>query len=129
MGDLYVSLLDSWRNQLDLGLTTFAEKDVEPRSECHAWSASPNYHFLKIIAGIYPRSKHFKEIMIAPHFNGLKSFNAVMPHPNGEIKVQLKLSGNKLKGTVSIPSETTGMFKWENNEIQLTEGSTVIEID
>ena len=49
MGDLYTSLLGNWASQLKQGLTTFAETDVEPRSECHAWSASPNYHFLKIV--------------------------------------------------------------------------------
>ena len=84
LGEKYTSLLQNWRNQLDLGLTTFAEKDIEPRSECHGWSASPNYHFLKIMAGIYPLTKNFKKIAIAPHFNGLESIEAEMPHPSGK---------------------------------------------
>ena len=128
MGDMYTGLLDNWTNQLDQGLTTFAETDIEPRSECHAWSASPNYHFLKIIAGIYPKSKHFKEIMIEPHFNGLKEFKAVMPHPKGEIIVELSKKKNRIKGSVTLPKETTGVFQWNNTEIQLTEGNQTIKI-
>lgn len=122
MGNRYTSLLKPWSNQLDQGLTTFAEKDVDPRSECHAWSASPNHHFLKIIAGIYPKSKHFKEVVIEPHFNGLDWFNAAMPHPNGEIKVELTKKRNKVKGTISLPKGATGIFKWNGKEIPLKEG-------
>jgi len=128
MGDQYTSLLANWTNQLDQGLTTFAETDIEPRSECHAWSASPNYHFLKIIAGIYPKSKHFKEIMIEPHFNGLTSFKAAMPHPNGEIKVDLIKKRKKLIGSIALPKGTTGVFKWNGKEIPLTEGIREIKI-
>ncbi len=128
MGDLYTGLLENWTNQLEQGLTTFAETDIEPRSECHAWSASPNYHFLKIIAGIYPKSKHFNEIIIEPHFNGLKSFKAVMPHPKGEIIVELKRKGNKVKGDITLPKGTTGVFKWNGKEIPLTEGIKLIKI-
>lgn len=127
MGNLYTSLLENWTNQLDQGLTTFAETDIEPRSECHAWSASPNYHFLKIIAGIYPLSKHFNEIMIAPHFNGLNEINAEMPHPKGNIKVYLKKKKNKITGTVTLPKGTTGIFKYNKKEIKLNEGTQLIK--
>ncbi len=128
MGDLYTKLLESWTNQLDQGLTTFAETDIEPRSECHAWSASPNYHFLKIIAGIYPKSKHFKEIMVEPHFNGLDHFKAVMPHPEGEIIVELSKKRNKVIGSITLPKGTTGVFKWKLKEIYLKTGKQNIEI-
>ena len=128
MGNEYTSLLSNWTHQLDQGLTTFAETDIEPRSECHAWSASPNYHFLKIIAGIYPKTKHFKEVIIAPHFNGLKGFEATMPHPKGKIKVILKKKRKKLVGYIILPKETTGVFKWNGKEIELKEGSQKIEL-
>ena len=127
MGDLYTSLLDNWTNQLDQGLTTFAETDIEPRSECHAWSASPNYHFLKIIAGIYPKSSHFNEIMIAPNFNSLDSFKAVMPHPKGEIIVDLKKEGEKVTGDITLPKGTTGLFKYKDKEVKLKEGKQCIK--
>lgn len=127
MGNLYTSLLENWTNQLEQGLTTFAETDVEPRSECHAWSASPNYHFLKIIAGIYPKSKHFNEIMIEPHFNELDYFKAVMPHPKGEIIVNLKKENNQVSGDIILPKGTVGIFKYNGTEIKLKEGKQCIK--
>ncbi len=126
MGDRYSDLLGSWINQLELGLTTFAEKDIEPRSECHAWSASPNYHFLKIIAGIYPIAKGFKEIVVEPHFNGLTTLRALMPHPLGMVKVDLKRDGDEVRGTIDLPMNTTGIFKWHGMAIPLVEGSQQI---
>ncbi len=129
LGDLYTSLLENWTNQLDQGLTTFAETDIEPRSECHAWSASPNYHFLKITAGIYPKSKHFNEIIIAPNLGDLKTLQAVIPHPKGEIKVNYSRRGNKIKGEVMLPEETTGVFIWKGKETILKAGKQKIDLD
>ncbi|MEP2239346.1 MAG: alpha-L-rhamnosidase N-terminal domain-containing protein [Maribacter sp.] len=129
LGDKYQNLLDSWTNQLDQGLTTFAEKDIEPRSECHAWSASPNYHFLKIIAGIYPLESNFKKIAIAPNFGDLSEIIAKMPHPDGEISVEIKKnSKNTVKGIVSIPAGTTGIFIYGNQRITLKPGLTQINL-
>ena len=127
LGDKYVSLLDNWTNQLDQGLTTFAETDIEPRSECHAWSASPNYHFLKIIAGIQPMSKHFNEILVAPNFNGLDHFEAVMPHPKGEIIVNMKKENNTVTGEITLPKGTTGLYRHNGKEIKLKAGKTCIK--
>jgi hypothetical protein len=126
MGDLYPGLLKNWTNQLDQGLTTFAETDVDPRSECHAWSASPNFHFLKIIAGIYPGSRHFDEIIIAPHFGELQSIIAVMPHPKGEIEVKLRKEHDSVNGEIVLPEGTTGIFRWNGKETLLHEGKQVV---
>ena len=49
MGNEYFSLLDPWKNMLDAGLTTFAETDVNPRSDCHAWSATPCFDMLSLV--------------------------------------------------------------------------------
>lgn len=123
LGNEYLNLLQNWTNQLDQGLTTFAETDIDPRSECHAWSASPNFHFLTLIAGIQPKSKNFKEIMIAPNMGELKMLKARMPHPNGFIDVELTRVNSKLEGEVSLPKGTFGTFIWEEKEIDLKEGS------
>lgn len=129
LGDLYTNLLENWTNQLDLGLTTFAEKDNEPRSECHAWSASPNYHFLKTIAGIYPLEPNFKKIAIAPNFGSLKEIDARMPHPAGAIQVKLKKRENhEIEGVVSIPEGTTGLFSFEGKQVSLKSGTTNINL-
>jgi len=129
LGNRYVELLKPWKNQIKQGLTTFAETDEEPRSDCHAWSSSPNYHFLKIIAGIAPASKNFKTIRIAPNFNGLNHVDAVMPHPNGEIKVHLIKDGNTINGEIELPKGNSGVFYWNNKAIKLSPGKQNIEVE
>jgi hypothetical protein len=54
MGDLYMANMQPWDNMITQGLTTFAEKDEDARSDCHAWSASPSYDLLATVCGIRP---------------------------------------------------------------------------
>ena len=48
LGDRYLELLDPWEKMLASGMTTFGERDTNPRSECHGWSASPCFDFLHL---------------------------------------------------------------------------------
>ncbi|WP_139957570.1 alpha-L-rhamnosidase-related protein [Flavicella sediminum] len=128
LGDTYVNLLQNWTNQLEQGLTTFAETDIEPRSECHAWSASPNYHFLTLIAGIQPASKNFEKITIAPNLGELKNLRAKMPHPNGFVEVTLTRKNKAIKGEISLPKGSTGIFIWNGKKITLKEGNQKIKL-
>jgi hypothetical protein len=43
MGNDFISMLQPWNQMTRIGLTTFAEEPEPTRSDCHAWSASPNY--------------------------------------------------------------------------------------
>ncbi len=54
MGKEFNAQLDDWRAMLDMGLTTFAENPEPTRSDCHAWSAAPNYQFLSTVLGVNP---------------------------------------------------------------------------
>ena len=93
MGDQYTELLGSWERMLDNGLTTFQEGDTKDRSDCHAWSASPLYHFLSLVAGITPASPGFRSVDITPAPGDLKHIEASVPHPAGMIEVQLDRRG------------------------------------
>ena len=64
LGDMYLDELVPWRDMLKLGLSTWAEKPEPTRSDSHAWSASPNYDLLTIVAGIRPGAPGFTE---CPH--------------------------------------------------------------
>ncbi len=128
LGDKYLDLLENWTNQLEMGLTTFAETDIEPRSECHAWSASPNFHFLTLVAGIQPASKNFKEIKIEPNFGRLTNIKAKMPHPDGFIELELERKGKRIKGEIKIPIGSYGAFKWHGKRLELKGGSQKINI-
>lgn len=126
---LYYSQLGPWRNMLGLGLTTFAEKPEPARSDCHAWSASPNYDFLATICGIMPDAPGFKKILIKPAFGELKVISGNMPHPEGQITLSLaKENGNKLRGEIILPQRTTGKLIWQDKEIQLRGGKQTINL-
>ena len=77
--------LEPWREMLDVGLSTFAEiPDAGTRSDCHAWSAHPNYDLLRIVAGVKPGAPGFRTVRIEPHLGTLDRLDATMPHPSGD---------------------------------------------
>ena len=128
LADKYLETLGLWRDMLDLGLTTFAEKPDPTRSDCHAWSASPNYDFLSTIAGIEPASPGFKTVKIEPHLGALTQIEGNMPHPAGTISFSLKRKGNSgIDGEIALPEKLTGTFIWNGKSMKL-EGRTKVEL-
>ncbi|MHA4807100.1 alpha-L-rhamnosidase-related protein [Flavitalea flava] len=137
MADLYYSQLTPWRDMLKIGLTTFAEKPEPTRSDCHAWSSSPNYDFLATICGIMPDAPGFSKVLIQPALGELTEVKGVMPHPAGTISVTLKrkpnssglTSGNSgIEGEVVLPEGVSGRFVWQGKEITLTGGAQKIDL-
>jgi hypothetical protein len=122
MADRYLEQLKPWRDMLDLGLTTFAEKPDPTRSDCHAWSASPNYDFLAIVAGIMPDSPGFKTVKITPALGGLKSVTAAMPHPQGELKIDYVRKKKSLSAVIDLPGQLSGTLVWQGKEYALHPG-------
>ncbi|HVI45769.1 MAG TPA: alpha-L-rhamnosidase C-terminal domain-containing protein [Chitinophaga sp.] len=128
MAELYYSQLQPWRDMLKIGLTTFAENPEPTRSDCHAWSASPNYDFLATICGIMPAQPGFARVKIAPAPGALEEVNGTMPHPQGNITVSLKRKEKRITGTVILPKGLTGDFIWGNKKAPLKEGETAISL-
>ncbi len=128
LSDKYPETMGLWHDMLDLGLTTFAEKPDPTRSDCHAWSASPNYDFLATIAGIEPASPGFKTVKIEPYLGYLKEIKGKMPHPNGTIYFNLKRNGKTgIKGEITLPKDLKGEFKW-NGEIIKLDGKSAVNL-
>jgi hypothetical protein len=129
MADMYYSQLKPWHDMLKIGLTTFAENPEPTRSDCHAWSSSPNYDFFATICGIMPDAPGFKKVLIKPALGELKEVNARMPHPNGFIYVTLKRLGEAgLEGTIDLPPGLTGRFVWNNKEVILKGGTQKLKL-
>ena len=128
LGDKYLDLLGPWKTMIDNGMTTFGETDINPRSECHAWSASPNFDFLHIVAGIYPAEHSFKSIIIEPNLGKLEKLNVEFPHPKGNIVVSYKRYGDKLNAHIVLPDGVKGTFKWKNSAIDLVVGEQNISL-
>ncbi|HWV73423.1 MAG TPA: alpha-L-rhamnosidase C-terminal domain-containing protein [Pseudosphingobacterium sp.] len=129
LADLYYDHLTPWRDMLKAGLTTFAEKPDPARSDCHAWSASPNYDFLATICGVMPSAPGFAKVSIEPALGKLKQIKAVLPHPQGEIQVFLKRAGKKgIEATVTLPANVDGEFIWDNKKVTLKAGKQKFSI-
>lgn len=129
MADTYYSQLKPWHDMLRIGLTTFAENPEPTRSDCHAWSSSPNYDFLATICGIMPDAPGFKKVLIKPALGQLKEVNGKMPHPNGFIQVILHRKGaSGIEGTIDLPQGLTGKFVWNDKSIILKEGHQKVNL-
>ncbi len=128
MANHYLETLGLWNDMLDKGLTTFAENPDPARSDCHAWSASPDYDFLATVAGIRPGSSGFKTVEIEPALGKLNFIKGQMPHPAGMISFDLKRTGTEgISGEIILPEGLKGIFKWNGKSISL-KGKTEIEL-
>ena len=85
-----------------LGLTTWAEQPEPSRSDCHAWSASPNVEFFRTLLGIESQAPGFKEVRIAPALGELKEVSGKIPHPKGFVSVSYQIKKNVWNIILSI---------------------------
>lgn len=123
LANLYYASLQPWREMLALGLTTFAEKEEPARSDCHAWSASPNYDFLATICGIMPDAPGFAAVRIAPALGLLNRVTAAVPHPEGMIRLSLdRLPRNAVRALIELPENLEGSFVWNGKTYSLKGG-------
>jgi alpha-L-rhamnosidase len=130
MGNDYLKWLDIWRENIKLGLTTWAEKsDVQSsRSDCHAWGSSPNVEFFRTILGIDSYAPSFAKIKIEPHLGNLKNASGEMPHPSGKIAVEYVLTGTAWNIKLVLPTKTTGLFVWKGKNYLLKSGENIFKI-
>jgi len=123
LGNEYLDQLGPWLNMLKLGLTTWAETPEPTRSDCHAWSAHPNFDLLATVAGIESAAPGFAEVAVEPHLGRLKHLEVTLPHPQGEIRVHYERRGSDgLVADVTLPGTLTGSFIWNGKKVQLHPG-------
>lgn len=129
-GNDYLKWLDKWRENIKLGLTTWAEtSDVSmSRSDAHAWGSSPNIEFYRIILGIDSDAPGFSRIKIEPHLGAIKNISGEIPHPSGKVSVKYIVDNGKLEATILIPEKTEGTFIWEDNTYPLKEGENIFKL-
>ena len=122
LGDHYLELLGPWKQMLSLGLTTWAESPEPTRSDSHAWSAHPNYHFLTIVAGIRAKDTGFKTVRIEPHLGALDHVTAAMPTPKGVVTVEYTHVGSTVEAEIGLPPSVSGELIWKGHRLTLREG-------
>jgi alpha-L-rhamnosidase len=124
MGNDYMVWLDKWRENLQMGLTTWAEhSNVDSsRSDCHAWGSSPNIEFFRTLLGIDSDGLSFSKVKIEPHLGDLKKASGAMPHPKGKISVSYTLDGKKWQVKISLPQKVNGSLLWRGKVLNLHAG-------
>ena len=127
-GDLLLSNMTLWKELSKNGFKTTVEQPEPTRSDCHAWGAHPIFHFHATLAGIRPLEPGFKKLIIKPSPGNLEFLNSTLPHPNGEVAVELQFKHNNCHGTVKLPAETTGIFEWQGQITKLTPGLNKLEL-
>jgi hypothetical protein len=130
-GDRYLPELADWHAMIDkYGLTTFSEVLDKPgkpsRSDCHGWSASPNYELLHTVLGVDSAAPHFGRVLIRPFLGELQRASGSVPHPKGAIAVTLERSGAGLRAGVTLPAGTPGEFVWKGVRRPLQPGSNAL---
>jgi len=129
-GNDYMNWLDVWRNNIKMGLTTWAEVSDLPysRSDCHAWGASPNIEFFRTVLGIDSDAPGFAKIKITPHLGTLTQVSGTMPHPDGTISVSYILKNNQWQIKIILPQKTAGVLVWKTSKYALKGGENSLVI-
>ncbi len=135
LGDLYLDQLSPWYKMLRMGFTTWPEQPDPTRSDCHAWSASPNYDLLTVVAGIAPATPGFSRVRIAPHLGRiaphlgrLTHLDVSMPHRAGDIHALYQRDGQEWSATITLPANLSGDFVWAGKTIALHPGEQVLHL-
>jgi hypothetical protein len=112
----YLDSLAPWKEQIENGLTTFAENPEPTRSDCHAWSAHPILGFFQIVAGVTSIAPAWKKAQICPRPGNLRRFDARIAHPDGELRV--KFEDSRLEIDTPVPA----ILKWQGKVQDLKAG-------
>jgi hypothetical protein len=132
-GDRYLGLLGEWESMLSRGLTTFAERYEQPgnpsRSDCHAWSSSPNFEVFRTVLGVDTAAPGFQRVRVRPFLGALERVSGSIPHPKGEIAVTLERAGTGLRADITLPAGVTGNFSWSGVQRPLRSGPNAFTVE
>jgi alpha-L-rhamnosidase len=116
-GDRYLDQLGDWHDMLARGLTTFAEIVDRPgspsRSDCHAWSASPNIEIFRTVLGVDSAAPGFARVSVRPHLGKLSYVRGSVPHPKGNVDVRIEPRSAGWNVNITLPSGVPGEFAWK----------------
>jgi hypothetical protein len=100
--------LGLWHDLAARGFRCPVESPEPSRSDCHAWGSHPLYHFYATILGVRPASLGFRKVLVAPQLGPLAWARGRLPHPAGEIVIELRCDDGALCGSVALPEGVRG---------------------
>lgn len=109
---LYAQLRRWDAEMVQIGLKTPLERVEPSRSDCHAWSSHPLYHYFATVLGIRPTEPGFTSLEIAPLLGDLDYAEGTLVHPSGgAIRVEVERQGRRLHGLVELPPGLRGILR------------------
>lgn len=88
---------DIWREMVGNHLTTVAESDISPRSDCHAWGALALYELPSAILGVRPAAPGYGKVEVRPVPGYLSWAKGEAVTPKGMVLVSWKMNDGKLE--------------------------------
>jgi alpha-L-rhamnosidase len=130
LGNDYLKWLDKWRENMAMGLTTWAEisEITTARSDCHAWGSSPNIEFFRTVLGIDSDAPGFSKVKIQPHLGSIETIGGEIPHPDGMVSVKYTVKKGVLQAEINLPENVTGAFIWKDKKHALKGGKNVFTL-
>ena len=126
-GGRILTELSPWSKMVAIGARTGFEREDPSRSDCHGWSSHPLYHFQASLMGIQPAAPEFSKVRIAPQPGSLTRATAILPHPQGEITVNLSINNTLCEAAIKLPGTCTGIFHWQGTDYPLSSGLSTIQ--
>ena len=124
--DLFLKKLDVWRDYVKIGLKTPLEGPGDARSDCHAWSSNPIYHFHAGLAGVNPAEPGFRSVRVAPCPGPLNWIKSKTATPHGFVVTDLRFADGRAAGTVTLPEGLSGEFVWRGVTQKIGPGPNAI---
>lgn len=124
--DAFWERMKLWYELEEKNFKTVCEAKLPTRSDCHAWSAHPLYHFYATILGIRPSEFGFKKLEIKPMLGKLNLANGKLIHKKGCIEVGFNNDSQKLSGKISLPEGINGeLVTPEGERLTLSSGCKI----
>jgi len=115
--NLFFKRLELWQEGAREGFRTTPENFGQTRSDCHAWTAHPLYHYLTGVLGIRPGGYGFETVSICPQLGELEEASGELAHPLGPIRIKAWQAGGRLFTEINLPKGLPGIFR-SGNEIR-----------
>ncbi len=123
LDELIWQRLREWYAFESNNLKTLLERPEPSRSDCHAWSSHPLFHFYATMLGIRPAVEGFREVRIEPHTGPLSWLSGIMPHPDGGfIKTSIRKTTEGMSAEIELPAGVPGVFSFGGQQIELIPG-------
>jgi hypothetical protein len=83
---------------------------------------------IRTVLGINSAAPGFHRVVIRPSLGKLTKVAGAIPHPKGEVVVNLALRGGKLEAEVTLPAGVDGEFVWQGKRQPLAAGANKVSM-